>query len=75
MATLRDFFGTPCPACAKDILQPAPQVTRMPRNEAHCPTCKSDLTLEQLLGARQKKAGSFGGMMRRLFGKSEPGSY
>ncbi len=68
MRSLRDFFGSPCPECATDILQPAPQVNRMPRDEASCPTCESTFTLGDLTLAENSR----GGFFQRLFGKRKP---
>lgn len=64
MPALRDFFGSDCPSCTKDILQAEPSKNRMPGPErAWCPTCQSAFTVEQL--ARRPGAGS---LLRRLFG-------
>lgn len=65
MAELRDYFGTKCPCCAKDILQQAPSSNRMPGAQlAWCPTCDAKLSIDDL--QRRRTPASF---LRRLFGK------
>ncbi|MHB8586532.1 MAG: hypothetical protein ACYDDF_11960 [Thermoplasmatota archaeon] len=66
---LRRFIGTKCPACARDILQSAPPVARMPPGDyLFCPACDTRQTLGDLLhgGAGAVKGSVFG----RLFGKA-----
>jgi hypothetical protein len=65
MHALRDHFGSPCPRCAKDILQPAPSTNRMPGQDlAWCPTCHATLSADDLARRRAPKRGSF---LSRLF--------
>lgn len=67
MPALRDYVGTNCPHCTKDILQQAPSTNRMqPEEAAWCPSCHSKFSVEQL--ARVAKPGLLG----RLFGGSRP---
>lgn len=64
MTAVRDFFGSNCPVCAKDILQQAPSLARMPPGEyAWCPSCESRLSVADLV-ALHKPRGSF---LSRLF--------
>lgn len=64
---VRDFFGSKCPCCAKDILQQAPSKNRMPGQAlAWCPTCDARLGIEDL----QRKP-SAAGFLKRLFGKPQ----
>ncbi|HUR68871.1 MAG TPA: hypothetical protein VM370_06460 [Candidatus Thermoplasmatota archaeon] len=64
MTAIRDFFGSKCPDCRADILQPAPSSNRMPGEEkAWCPACDHRFSVEQL--ARGK---STGGLLKKLFG-------
>jgi hypothetical protein len=48
MPSLRDYLGSTCPACKKDILQAAPTTNRMPGQAdlAWCPACRATLTLD-----------------------------
>lgn len=69
MASLRDFLGSPCPHCRRDILQVQPSANRMPDPDlAWCPACKGSFTSEDL--ARGSRGP--GGFFRRLFGRSTP---
>ncbi|MHB8606415.1 MAG: hypothetical protein ACYDCK_14305 [Thermoplasmatota archaeon] len=69
MSAVREFFGTKCLACAKDILQPPPQTNRMPiPDRAYCPRCGTVFTLKDLETAHAKGTGIFA----RLFGRSTP---
>jgi hypothetical protein len=66
---LRDYYGSKCPCCARDILQQAPSSNRMPGQAlAWCPTCDARLSLADL----QRRAG-VGGLFKRLFGKPQTG--
>lgn len=70
MMRVRDFFGSKCPCCAKDILQQAPTNNRMPGAElAWCPTCDARLGLSDL----QRKPGA-SGFLKRLFGGKPQGN-
>lgn len=63
MAAIRDFFGTNCPHCAKDILQQAPSTNRMPGAElAFCPSCRTQFSLADL------QRGAKPSLLGRLFG-------
>lgn len=67
MPALRDFFGSTCPHCTKDILQQAPSTNRMqPEDRAWCPSCQTRFTVDQL--AR----GAKGSFFSKLFGGSRP---
>lgn len=69
-ATLRDYLGTRCPCCAKDILQHAETTNRMPGAElAWCPACNAHLTVEQLSTRRKGNSSLFA----KLFGKPQRG--
>lgn len=64
---LRDFYGSKCPCCAKDILQQAPSSNRMPGQAlAWCPTCDARLSLSDL--QRKPSPATF---LKRLFGKPQ----
>lgn len=66
MASLRDFVGSKCPCCSKDILQQAPSSNRMPGAElAWCPTCDARLSPDDLA----RRRGGAGGFLKRLFGR------
>ena len=63
MPAIRDFFGSKCPDCRADILQPAPSTNRMPGEEkAWCPACDHRFSATDLAGRRQP------GLLKRLFG-------
>ncbi len=68
MRPLREFFGSTCPSCETDILQPAPETNRMPREEAWCPTCQHTMSLADLTAYANRKVG----MLSRLFGRRKP---
>lgn len=66
---LRDFYGSKCPCCARDILQQAPSHNRMPGEAlAWCPTCDARLSLDDL----RNRAG-VGGFFKRFFGRPQSG--
>ena len=68
MPAFREFLGSKCPCCAKDILQQAPTSNRMPGKEvAWCPTCKSTLTLDELNARVGRSARP--SLLARLFGR------
>lgn len=67
MAEIRDFFGSKCPSCTTDILQPVPSTNRMPGEAlAWCPSCNVRLSVADLT-TRRRAAGP--GLLKRLFGK------
>lgn len=65
---VRDFFGSKCPCCARDILQQAPSNNRMPGapDLAWCPTCDARLGLAEL----QRRPG-VAGFFKKMFGKPQ----
>ena len=66
---LRDYFGSKCPCCARDILQQAPSTNRMPGQAyAWCPTCDARLSIDDL----RRRAGA-SGFLKRLFGRPQSG--
>ena len=68
---VRDYFGSKCPCCAKDILQQAPSNNRMPGQAlAWCPTCDARLGLADL---QRSNKPSVTGFMKRLFGNKPQG--
>lgn len=65
MPALRDFLGSPCPRCRRDILQAAPSSNRMPGEErAWCPRCDTRFSVDDL---SRRKSGATG-LIRRIFG-------
>lgn len=70
MASLRDHFGSRCPACRNDILQQAPSANRMPGQDlAWCPSCDRRFALGDLQRAARPGPA---GLLRRLFGGGAP---
>jgi hypothetical protein len=64
MTDIRSFIGSRCPACANDILQPAPETNRMPQKDRlTCPACTTSFRLSDLLGTQKPR-----GFLGRLFG-------
>lgn len=66
MPVLSDFLGSKCPVCAKDILQRAPSIARMPPGEyAYCHTCESALSVNDLSTLMGPKRG----ILAKIFGR------
>lgn len=66
MPALKDYLGSTCPVCVKDILQPAPSIARMPPGEyAFCPSCESALSLDDLGQLARGRVGFFARLFRR----------
>ena len=69
--SLKDFLGSRCPCCSKDILQQAPSTNRMPGADlAWCPSCDARLSLDELVRGPKRTGGS---LLGRLFGKPQRG--